>query len=122
MTNMWKNFKREEFACSHCGKNEIKDELISLLQTLRDSLGVPIRITSGYRCPEYNKLVSPTGATGPHTTGLAADIGVDREAAVNLLEAALKLPFRGFGLNQKGGGRFVHLDILPRPTRTIWTY
>lgn len=119
----WKNFKIEEFACSHCGKNETKDELVSILQDLRDRLGVPVRITSGYRCPEYNKLVSTTGAAGPHTTGLAADIAVEREAACNLLEQALQMPFRGIGINQKGGGRFVHLDILTsRPTRTMWSY
>jgi len=118
----WRNFKIEEFACSHCGANETKEELVSLLQDLRDRLGVPVLITSGYRCPEYNAQVSATGKTGPHTTGLAADIAVDREAACNLLEQALQMPFRGIGINQKGNGRFVHLDITDRPTRTMWSY
>ena len=32
-------------------------ELINALQKIRDALGKPIQITSGYRCPELNKLV-----------------------------------------------------------------
>ena len=49
----WKNFKLEEFSCKHCGKNEINHKLIDKLQLLRDDLGFPLVISSGYRCPEH---------------------------------------------------------------------
>lgn len=119
----WRYFKREDFACRHCGQNEIKDSFIDELQKLRDTLGFPLPVNSGYRCPVHNAAVSSTGLTGPHTTGEAADLGVDRERAVLTLDAALAMPvFRGFGINQKGAGRFIHLDAINRPTRTIWSY
>lgn len=120
----WENFKLEEFKCSHCGKNEMKEDFIDILQTLRTRCLFPLPIISGYRCPEHNQKVSSTGPTGPHTTGRAADIAVDRDRAVVLLEYALEIPvIKGIGLNQKGTtGRFIHLDAIDRPRRTIWTY
>ena len=122
----WKYFSRAEFACkgANCcnGSNLIDDKLIDVLDDLRERLGFPMPVTSGYRCPAHNQKVSTTGPAGPHTTGLAADIGVDREKAVTLLAAALQMPFTGIGINQKGGARFIHLDIVPRPNRTCWSY
>lgn len=32
-------------------------DLLNALQTFRDALGKPIKITSGYRCEKLNKLV-----------------------------------------------------------------
>jgi hypothetical protein len=32
-------------------------ELLNALQIIRDALGKPIKITSGYRCPRLNQLV-----------------------------------------------------------------
>ncbi len=49
----WKNFKLEEFNCKHCGKNEIEHELIDKLQLLREDMGFPFIISSGYRCSEH---------------------------------------------------------------------
>ena len=46
----WKNFKLDEFKCKHCGENEIEYELIDKLQSLREDLGFPFIISSGYRC------------------------------------------------------------------------
>lgn len=43
-----------------------------LLQPLRDALGEPIAITSGYRCPEVNRLVGGV-VNSQHTRGEAAD-------------------------------------------------
>jgi zinc D-Ala-D-Ala carboxypeptidase len=122
----WKHFKREEFACkgTDCcgGSNLIEDSLIDALDALREQLGFAMPITSGYRCQAHNQKVSGTGPNGPHTTGLAADIGVSRDKAVALLEVALKMHFTGIGLNQTGEGRFVHLDLVPREYRACWTY
>lgn len=47
--------------------------LCSLLEDVRDVIGSPIRITSGYRCEELNGLVG--GAkNSQHMIGCAADI------------------------------------------------
>lgn len=47
-----------------------------LLQPLRDLYGRPIRISSGYRCPELNRLVGGT-AMSQHLKGEAADCVVE---------------------------------------------
>ena len=50
----WENFTREEFTCKcGCGANEIKDELIDVLQEIRTEVGVPFPVSSGYRCPNH---------------------------------------------------------------------
>ena len=49
------------------------EELLEILDGLREFYGKPIRISSGFRCTELNKLVggSPTSA---HVIGYAADL------------------------------------------------
>ncbi len=122
----WQHFTRAEFACKghDCcgGQNATVDSLIDLLDELRAECGFAIPITSGYRCPLHNQRVSTTGPDGPHTTGLAADLGLSGEHAVTALAIALSMPFTGIGINQKGAGRFLHLDLMPRPGRQIWSY
>lgn len=45
----------------------------TILQPLRDALGCPIIINSGYRCPQVNQLVGGV-ANSQHMSGCAADI------------------------------------------------
>lgn len=45
----------------------------TILQPLRDALGCPIIINSGYRCPQVNKHVGGV-ANSQHMSGCAADI------------------------------------------------
>lgn len=118
----WKFFKLSEFACKHCGQNMMNPGFIDKLDAIRKEVGFPLRVTSGYRCPLHNQKVSSTGPNGPHTTGRAVDLAVDRERALKLLAAALKGGFTGFGIQQKGSERFIHLDDLEDGRPTIWSY
>lgn len=119
----WSNikyFKEAEFKCKHCGECEIDQELVEKLDAIRHLMGVPLTVTSGYRCPVHNSNVSATGTDGPHTTGKAADIGISGEKAREFLGHAVKL-FNGIGVQQKGNhaSRFIHVDLLsPR----LWSY
>lgn len=123
-----KYFKAEEFKCRcGCEANLIENSFVLKLDDLREQYGRPMVVSSGYRCPKHNAAVSSTGATGPHTTGRAVDIAISRAEAVLLLAFALAGgTFTGFGINQKGGARFLHLDDLPNgpgvPRPTIWSY
>lgn len=96
------------------------------LDDLRHEYGKPLKVTSGYRCPTHNAAVSSTGTTGPHTTGRAADLAVDRADAYRLAKLAFARGFTGIGFQQKSSGRFLHLDTLPnapnQPRPTIWSY
>lgn len=93
------------------------------LQALRTAFGAAMPVTSGYRCPEHNAKISKTGPTGPHTTGRAVDIGLGGASALVLVKLALEHGFTGLGVNQKGVGRFIHLDkIIDGPRPNIWSY
>ena len=49
------------------------------LEPLRQHFGLPIQVTSGYRCPQLNRLVG--GAeTSQHMKGEAADVTIPRRA------------------------------------------
>lgn len=118
----WKFFKLSEFDCKHCGQNMMQSGFIDKLDALRKEVGFPLRVTSGYRCPQHNMAVSTTGPNGPHTTGRAVDLGVDRARALIVLKAALNGGFTGVGIQQKGASRFIHLDDLEDGRPTIWSY
>jgi uncharacterized protein YcbK (DUF882 family) len=120
------NFKEEEFRCKHTGICQMDRHFMARLQAIRNEFAKPMVITSGYRHPshpvEAKKLA---GLPGAHTTGHAADISVRGEDAYRLIVLAWKYGFTGIGVNQKGDGRYIHLDdisdgSLPRPT--IWSY
>ena len=121
----WKNFSESEFTCSHTGKCRMHAGFLDRLQALRTAYGKPMTITSGYRDPSH-PIEARKSTTGPHTTGRAADIAVDRGEAYALLNLAFEYGFTGIGVAQKGSGRFLHLDDLPdgpgQPRPTIWSY
>lgn len=123
----WRYFSVAEFACKcGCGQNLIDHQFVTELDELRHRSGITMTIPSGYRCPKHNANVSSTGRTGPHTTGRAVDVAVDRGNAYKLLKIAMEMGFTGIGIQQKGGGRFIHLDNLPngpgQPRPTLWSY
>ena len=113
------NFTEAEFRCRHCGKQEMKPEFMGRLQALRDVYKRPMTITSGYRCPDH-PVEKAKAEPGMHSTGLACDVGVQGADAHELLRLAMHLGFTGIGVQQKGGGRFIHLDLRQQPT--IWSY
>lgn len=126
----WKWFTLEEFKCKgvDCcgGENRIDPAFVDKLDALRDRIGFPLPVNSGYRCPLHNARVSTTGASGPHTTGHAVDLEVDRGKAYAVLKEAPALGFTGIGVAQKGASRYIHLDDLPnapgQPRPTCWSY
>ena len=113
------NFGRSEVACQHCGRAEMDEDFMWRLQDLREAYGKPMKITSGYRCPQH-PVEAAKAQPGMHSTGLAADIGISGSEAVTLLRLALDAGFRGVGVQQRGNGRFLHVDL--RETPTIWSY
>lgn len=83
-----------------------------VLQPLRDAVGSPIRVNSGYRCPSLNKAIG--GAkTSQHMSGQAADI-IDLVHGNEFLFKKikeLKLPFDQ--LIDEFGFRWVHVSYDP---------
>lgn len=116
------NFAEREFRCSHCGKVAMQPAFMERLQLLRTIYDKPMKITSGYRCPEH-PVEAKKSKPGTHSEGCAADIAVVGAEAYTLLRLAMQERFSGIGVQQKGEGRFIHLDtsvIAARPA--VWSY
>ena len=81
-----------------------------------------MKITSGYRCPKH-PIEAKKATPGAHSTGLACDIGVSGSEAHQVLSLAMELGFTGIGVQQKGTGRFIHVDLTVGQNRpTVWSY
>lgn len=61
----------------------LRNLCVQVLEPLRLHIGGPVRISSGYRCPELNRLVGGV-ADSQHTKGEAADIPVPDAATGHL--------------------------------------
>lgn len=120
MTNY---FDLSEFECKckdkHCeGKlpqMRMNPTLIQALNRIREELGKPIRVNSGFRCTDHNNAVG--GAPhSKHRTGLAADIVCsDMKKLEELVEAEKEI--KGIGIAKS----FIHVDVRPG-SRKRWTY
>ena len=114
--NLSKNFKVREFVCKDSSDPLfISDELVSVLQKIRDHFGAAVNINSGYRTPQYNKKVG--GATySQHLYGIAADIRVNGKTPkeVAAYVETLMPNSGGIGIYPT----FTHVDV--RPTKSRW--
>jgi len=117
---MTKNFTDAEFYCPcGCEQKAMAQDFMDRLQTARDIYGRAMRVTSGYRCPEYNKKIGGVPDSA-HTHGKAADIFCDtshkRYAMIN--------SFLGAGFTRIGIGKmFIHIDTdSTKPEYVIFHY
>lgn len=120
-----KNFSDLELRCSCCGENKMDPSFLVRLQDIREIFGVPMHISSAYRCPAWNTRKSKSGANGPHTTGRAVDVLVSGNDALRLIRIALERGITGVGVSQKGEytDRFLHIDDLTDGIRPhTWSY
>lgn len=115
------NFDRSEFRCKcGCGADHVDLRLVQKLQRLRSFLREPIKVTSGVRCPEYNKSVGGKPDSS-HLTGEAADIACPSSR----LRYRMKRTIYTWALfNRIGNGRnFLHVDVSELlPQEVEWEY
>ena len=114
-----KHFKADEFRCKCCGNLLISMELVILLDNLREALGEPLIIASGYRCSKHNAEVggSPNSA---HLTGKAVDLKInDSRMRFKIMDYLLSVGIDRIGIAKD----FIHFDIdEDRPKEVIWLY
>ena len=103
-----KYFTVKEFACKDGSPvTFIDDYLVCLLDILRQQIGKPVIITSGYRTPEHNAKVG--GAKySYHIRGMAADIRVDGMTPKQLAKELDKIVPNACGIIVYPG--WVHFD------------
>lgn len=119
-TALTKNFSRYEFDCPcGCGTQMVDPELAEKLQRIRDALGKPIKITSGYRCLKHNQDVKG-GTNSRHRYGMAADWRL-KDRSVNPVALGIiaqAVGFGGVGIYWYAGNAFCHADT--RRTKATW--
>jgi len=115
-TKLSSNFKVKEFACNDgSGAVLIADELVELLQQIRDYFGKPVTINSGYRNNSYNASVG--GADGSqHKLGTAADIRVSGKTPKQVASYVETLMPNTGGIGIYSS--FTHVDV--RNTKSRW--
>lgn len=122
----WHNFSLEELECHcGCGVAGMDPEFMQKLVLMRRDLGFAFKLSSAYRCPDYNERISHTGRTGPHTTGRAVDIVLAGAEAFKVVSNSVQYGFTGIGIKQHGSHaqRFIHLDDLTGDLRPwVWSY
>ena len=103
------HFKVKEFACKDGSPVVFIDEyLVTILEILRNKLGKPIIITSGYRTPSWNAKCD--GAKySYHMRGMAVDIRVDGMSAKELANKLNDIVPNGCGIIVYNG--WVHFDV-----------
>jgi uncharacterized protein YcbK (DUF882 family) len=95
-------------------------ELAKNLQVLRDEVKKPIKITSGYRDPSFNKKIGGASQSR-HITGQAADLKIEGytpkqvAAIIEKLIASGKMKQGGLGIYST----WIHYDT--RGTAARWT-
>lgn len=114
----YRYFSLEEFKCSHCGENHIEPQFVMKLDALRDMMGFPFVITSGYRCKDHPVEAKKPNGPGQHTKGNAADIAItDAHDRYLLVRMAMTMGFTGVAAHKS----FVHVDTRVGPEK-MWTY
>ena len=113
----FKFFRLEEFNCTHTNLNSMDLAFIHRLDELRERVGFPMIVTSGYRDATH-PAEARKSQPGTHNQGIAADIAVSNGfERMNLVHEALKMSFGGIGVSKS----FIHIDDR-KTTPVMWTY
>lgn len=127
MKQLTKNFALHEFACNDKANTPVPCALIpnvtrlaDQLQIIRDYIGIPIHLNSGYRTKAYNDALPGASPKSQHLQAKAADI-ITRKHTPKQLAAIIKKLIKEGKILQGGVGvykSFVHYDI--RGTEARW--
>ena len=102
------------------GSGQMMDKrLLKKLDEIREIVGEPIIITSGFRTPAHNESVNGVESSS-HLKGLAVDIAIRHSRMrFKLISALFEV-----GINRIGiADNFIHIDIDPdKDKNVIWTY
>ena len=131
---MTKNFKLEEFLYSHTAAvskidnsppREVLERLkltAEKLEGIREALGKPLKITSGYRSPELNRFIGGTKRS-QHVKGEAVDFISPAFGTPKQILEALAPRVRELGIDQIiCEGSWVHVSFSDTPRYQVMSY
>lgn len=105
------HFRVREFHSKHDPSDLVKvdERLLTLLENIRNHVGKPVHLNSGYRSPEYNATLKNASPRSQHCNGKAADIwveGVTPKQIADIAECYLGSS-GGIGIYKT----FTHVDV-----------
>lgn len=109
--------RRLDVRGAHAAYSRIAPPLVEGLQAIRDALGAPITVTSGYRYPALNGDVGGADSS-QHMTGRAVDVKSAAATPLELARVAIDVLGRDIGLGL--GANIVHVDLRGEPAS--WVY
>ena len=114
-TKLSANFKVKEFACLD-GTDTIfvSDELVKILQKVRNHFGASVIINSAYRTEAHNKKVGGS-ANSQHKYGMAADIRINGVSPKTIATYLNTLMPNSGGIGVYSS--FVHIDVRSKKSR-----
>ena len=121
----FQEFERSDTATRHAIDNSIPDRLKgtvaalvdNVLDPLRRAWGKPLAVTSGYRCPELNRVVGGS-RTSHHMRGMAADVTTGNKTDNRrLFQLVLDLALPFTQLIDEKGFSWVHISYDPSDLR-----
>ena len=115
---MSKYFSEAELVCKCCGKlppEGMDEDLLSILDSIRDKVGSPVKLSCAYRCPKHNQECNGV-PNSQHIYGRAADILLPYGWSVNKL-AKLAEECGADGIGSYYDAEFVHVDTRGYPAR-----
>jgi uncharacterized protein YcbK (DUF882 family) len=124
-TRLATNFVVSEFATSGGTPSDmarISCALVACLQRIRDHVGKPVTISSGYRSYKYNiDLYARSGkkpTNSQHSSGRAADISISGMRGIDIAKLAMQLCGTEIGVGV--ANTYAHVDV--RGSYARWTY
>lgn len=112
--NIRPHFKAKEFQCKDKTKELlVAEDLLDVLEKIRNHFNTPIIINSGYRTPSWNSKVN--GAPNSyHCKGMAADIVVKEHSSEEVAKYADSIMKQGGIIRYTN---FVHVDVREKKYR-----
>ena len=109
------SFERHEFACKcGCGFDTVDAELLAVLDNVRRVFKSKVLVSSGCRCPAYNKRVGGAPKSR-HLEGRAADIVVANAAPALVAEYLKERYLEKYGIGEYHS--FTHIDTRAQAVR-----
>lgn len=124
-----KHFKAREFSCKcnyySCSEQNLSDDLLVVLEKIREEFGKGIKITSGCRCLQHNAQEGGKTQSKHLFTkdiaGSAADIAPFDLKDIDTLYGICYKHVEALGKAKS----FIHIDMRPalaNGQKTLWTY